>query len=232
MQHASAEALDHNSTAPLASLRKQSGRVLEFRPRASSLAVQAAVAAGLTAAELRLANIYARHVRFATDADARRWHVKRGEIFMQTGRATSTRIAAELGVSVGWLAHLRCALKRAGVVDVRKVRRTQCAIVFKLPARLPSAAFADYAPINTGIKSGINTHREPRTEPRNTKPLPEDPIPLMAYSYRDAEQHRALPSWQCNQCGQTGSDPPPRTCPRCDGPFLMVVDRDRERRTA
>ena len=227
MQHASAEAHTQEYAAPVARRRKQSGRVVPFRPRASSLAYTWIAAHGFGPVTTRTLQAIADRSRYATDADKRDL-VKAGEIFTF---ARAACIARDLGTTDRSIRRAVRKAREAGLMVVRKGHRAAVSYVWAAPAAIPSAVQI----VRSAVRSGVRSKTSPsllsnhvRCEP---KPQPEDPIPLMAYSYRDTEQHRALPRWQCRQCDETGSDPPPRTCTRCGGPFIMV-DRDRERRTA
>ena len=120
--------------------------VVEFTPRASSLACAIVAAADLTGAETRYANLLAADATYAKPGDARRWKVKPGEVYVMLGsgsrrrdrKSTTTRHAEALGLSVKRLHNLRVELKRQGVIEVRQCDRTRRAIVF-VPTKLPAA---------------------------------------------------------------------------------------------
>ena len=150
---------------------ESTNNIVAFRPRASSLAVQAIAAAGVNEADEALGRVLADHARFATEADARKWKVAPGEIFMMTGGtcggrkpATVESIAAKMGLAVQTVHNRRSRLKRVGVIEVRRCSRTRCSIIFRIPGTLPPASWRPV--VKTGSKTDGKTDQEPRTEPK------------------------------------------------------------------
>lgn len=148
--------------------------LIEFRPRASSLAVQALVAAGVSEADEALGRVLADHARFATQADTKRWHVAPGEVFMMTGgscggtkQTTVEAIAGKMGLAVQTIHNRRSSLKRRGVIDVRRCSQTRCSIVFRVPGTLPPASWRPVVKAGgrSESKTDGKTDQEPRTEP-------------------------------------------------------------------
>ena len=124
-------------------------------PRASSLAVQSIIAAGVTVAEESTGRALAGHARFATAADGRRWKVKPGEVFAFIKQST---LAAERGAGLRSINRHVAGLKAAGELEIRQVSRTCRAVVFTLRA-------GRTAGVASGVASGVAV-REPRTDPR------------------------------------------------------------------
>ena len=135
MQHASAEALDHDHTAPVSPPRKQSGRVIPFRPRASSLAYTWIASHGFGPVTTRTLQAIADRSRYATDAD-KRDKVQAGEIFTF---ARAKCFARDLGTSDRSVRRAVKQARAAGLLTVRKGHRAAVSYVWAAPAEIPAA---------------------------------------------------------------------------------------------
>ena len=145
----------------------------EFRPRASSLVVQAIESEGFTVADTRILRRIADHARYATDRDGRRWKVDPGECF---SHAKARTIASALGLSDARTVRraVRSA-REAGILTVRQCDRVRRSYVWILPD-LPA------------IRPTILAVLEPRTERRNEHKV------LSAACRRRAVKHADLPA--------------------------------------
>ena len=186
--------------------------LIAFRPRASSLAVQTIAAAGVSEADEALGRVLADHARFATEADARKWKVAPGEIFMMTGGtcggrkpATVESIAAKMGLAVQTVHNRRSSLKRAGVIEVRRCSRTRCSIVFRIPGTLPPASWRPVVKTagNTGGKTEGKTDQEPR---KNRAGTVREPV-QRAICFRCGGSWPASYGYRCRACERDTRDP-------------------------
>ena len=150
-------------------------RIVEFVPRASSLAVQSIEAAGFSVADTRILRRIADHARYATDRDVRRWKVDPGECF---SFAKARTIASELGLADARTVRraVRSA-REAGILTVRQCDRVRRSYVWILPD-LPA------------IRPTILAVLEPRTEPKRRN---EHKV-LSAACRRRAVKHADLPA--------------------------------------
>ena len=165
------------SSTTVVALEPHQRAAAEFAPRASNLALGTVAAADLTIAQERLARWYGGRAAFAQPGQEKRWKVRPGEVFLMTGsgrsredqKSTTAQAADALGWNPRTVANVRCQLKAAGVIQVRRCDRTRHAIVFQLSGELPAANWKPpvvKTGVKTGVNTGVNTVRVPRTVPR------------------------------------------------------------------
>ena len=145
----------HCNAIPTRETRREPARVLEFRPRASNLALAWLATADLTPTGYQIGKFMAEHARFATPVDIRR-KVRPGEVFVFWPQS---KMAATLGCSERQVRRGVASLKAAGLEVRRRPRPCEASYVFPSPEPVLSSVLS-------GVLSRVRSQSEPRVNPR------------------------------------------------------------------
>ena len=152
----------HGTVATATAEAKNPGnnpQIVEFTPRASSIALRWLATADVTPTGRRVGRFMAGKARFATAADVDR-KVAPGDVFCYWPLAT---VAAALGCSERQVKRGVRSLREAGFEVRRRVRPFEASYVFPVPSLISASRVPSHVP--SGVPSGVPSHTKPRTEP-------------------------------------------------------------------